>query len=200
MISGWLFSLGLQCSGVSWIFHSLYTHGSAPAVFAALLIFLLCCYLSIYIALAVYVVNRFLPAKPFAKCEFGLTAKEHMDCLYCDRCRYEAKVPGPKVSVKEEYPLRTRYASTKLMSRYLVVGVIILAALVSTVSVRRFLQIIPADLAQPAVSLTAGGQPRDVDLQRIRTMIRQKKLSGHEAEFYKKLSPATREIEEQGVD
>ncbi len=64
VISGWLFSLGLQCSGVSWIFHSLYTHGSAPAVFAALLIFLLCCYLSIYIALAVYVVNRFLPAKP----------------------------------------------------------------------------------------------------------------------------------------
>jgi len=144
--------------------------------------------------------RRFLPAKRFGRCEFGLTAKEHMDCLYCDRCRYEAKVPGPKVSVKEEYPLRTRYASTKLMSRYLVVGVIILAALVSTVSVRRFLQIIPADLAQPAVSLTAGGQPRDVDLQRIRTMIRQKKLSGHEAEFYKKLSPATREIEEQGVD
>lgn len=64
VISGWLFSLGLQCTGVSWIFHSLHTHGSAPAVFAALLIFLLCCYLSIYIALAVYTVNRFLPAKP----------------------------------------------------------------------------------------------------------------------------------------
>ncbi len=62
VFSGWLFSLGLQCSGISWIFHSLHTHGSAPAVFAALLIFLLCCYLSLYVALAVYVVNRFLPA------------------------------------------------------------------------------------------------------------------------------------------
>jgi len=63
-MSAWLFSLGLQCSGVSWIYHSLHTHGSAPGVFAALLIFLLCCYLSIYVGLAAYIVNRFLPAKP----------------------------------------------------------------------------------------------------------------------------------------
>ncbi len=60
-VSGWLFGLGLQCSGVSWIYFSLHVHGSAPAVFAILLIFLLCCYLSIYTALAVYTVNRFLP-------------------------------------------------------------------------------------------------------------------------------------------
>ena len=45
-ISGWLFGMGLQCSGISWIFHSLHTHGSAPAYFAILLIFLLSCYLS----------------------------------------------------------------------------------------------------------------------------------------------------------
>jgi apolipoprotein N-acyltransferase len=60
-ISAWLFALGLQCSGVSWIYYSLHVHGSAPVLFAALLIFLLCCYLSIYTALAVYTVKRFLP-------------------------------------------------------------------------------------------------------------------------------------------
>jgi len=60
-ISGWLFALGLQCTGVSWIYYSLHVHGSAPMLFAALLIFLLCCYLSLYTALAVYTVNRFLP-------------------------------------------------------------------------------------------------------------------------------------------
>ena len=63
-INGWMFGLGLQCTGVSWIFYSLHTHGSAPAVFAVLLIFLLCSYLSIYTALAAYTVNRFLPDKP----------------------------------------------------------------------------------------------------------------------------------------
>ena len=59
--SAWLFSLGLQCTGVGWIYHSVHTHGDAPAVFAVLLVFLLCCYLSLYVALAVYTVNRFLP-------------------------------------------------------------------------------------------------------------------------------------------
>lgn len=63
-VNAWLFSLGLQCSGVSWIYHSLHTHGSAPGYFAALLIFLLCCYLSLYVASAAYAVNRFLPEKP----------------------------------------------------------------------------------------------------------------------------------------
>ena len=59
-ISGWLFGMGLQCSGVSWIYYSLHVHGSAPAVFAILLIFLLCAYLSLYTGLAAWVVNRFL--------------------------------------------------------------------------------------------------------------------------------------------
>ncbi|MCK5396081.1 MAG: apolipoprotein N-acyltransferase, partial [Gammaproteobacteria bacterium] len=62
-ISAWLFGLGLQCSGVSWIYYSVHVHGSAPASFAILLVFLLCCYLSIYTALAVYIVNRYLPNK-----------------------------------------------------------------------------------------------------------------------------------------
>jgi len=62
-ISGWLFSLGLQCTGVSWLYYSLHVHGSAPILFAALLIFLLCCCLSLFTALAAYTVNRFLPNK-----------------------------------------------------------------------------------------------------------------------------------------
>ncbi len=63
-ISAWMFGLGLQCTGVSWIFYSVHVHGSAPVFFALLLVFLLCCYLSIYTALAVYTVNRYLPNKP----------------------------------------------------------------------------------------------------------------------------------------
>lgn len=62
-ISAWLFSLGLQGTGVSWIFHSVHTHGNAPVLFAALLIFLLCCVLSLYTALLAYSVNRYLPNK-----------------------------------------------------------------------------------------------------------------------------------------
>lgn len=66
-ISAWLYGLGLQCTGVSWIYYSLHVHGSAPVIFALLLIFLLSCYLSIYTALSAYTVNRFLPASPIMR-------------------------------------------------------------------------------------------------------------------------------------
>ncbi len=69
-ISAWLYGLGLQCTGVSWIYYSLHVHGSAPVIFAVLLIFLLSCYLSIYTALSAYTVNRFLPASQILRLMF----------------------------------------------------------------------------------------------------------------------------------
>jgi uncharacterized protein with FMN-binding domain len=125
----------------------------------------------------VAILKRYLPAKRFGKCEFGLSAKDQIDCLCCDRCRYERR--------KSTQPLMP-YTLMKLLSRYFVVVVLAVVILVSTVSVSRFLQVIPAGLEYPT-ALAAGGQPRDVDLQRIRTLIRQKKLSDQEAEFYKKV-------------
>jgi hypothetical protein len=63
-----------------------------------------------------------------------------------------------------------------------------MAIFVSAISVRRFLQVIPTGFEQVGVYVpTGGGQPRNVDMQRIRTMIRQKKLSDKEAEFYRKV-------------
>jgi hypothetical protein len=126
---------------------------------------------------SVIVLKRFLPAKRFGRCEFGLTAKDQMDCLYCDRCRYEV----PKgISAQELKSIRA-FVPRAFMTYVLIVGIF-----VSAVSVNRFLQVIPAGISQPVVSASGTGQPRDVDLQRIRTMIQQGKLSDKEAEFYKK--------------
>jgi predicted membrane-bound spermidine synthase/Na+-translocating ferredoxin:NAD+ oxidoreductase RnfG subunit len=130
----------------------------------------------------VVILKRYVPAKKFGKCEFGLTVKDQMDCLYCDRCRYQVKS-----AAKKELPPRPRHTPAGLQSRYFVVGVLVLAVLVSTVSVRKFLQVIPSGFDQPAVTQSAGGEPRDVDLQRIRNMIRQNRLSDREADFYKKV-------------
>jgi hypothetical protein len=120
--------------------------------------------------------------KKFGMCEFGLTGKDQMDCIYCDRCRYQAKA-----AVKKEHLPRPHHAPAKAVSRYFVVGVLITAILISTVSVSRFSKVIGADIGKSAGTQSAGGEPRDVDLQRIRTMIEQNRLSGHEAEFYKKV-------------
>jgi len=156
----------------------------------------------------IVLLRRFLPAKRFAKCEFGLTARDHTDCIYCDRCRYRRQKPvlsevegteDGRQNVVAQYEIRkTQYINpTGLFSRYwirqahhkFVAAVLIIATFVSAVSINRFLQVIPAGLSQPAVSVSSGGQPRDVDLQRVRTMIEQKRLSDREAEFYKSLEP-----------
>ena len=130
----------------------------------------------------VAILKRYLPVKKFGNCEFGLTSKDQMDCIYCDRCRYHAKTV-----VKKEHLPHPHHAPARAVSRYFVVGVLLAAVLVSTVSVSRFLQVIPAGIGQSAGTQSAGGEPRDVDLQRIRKMIEQNRLSDREAEFYKKV-------------
>ncbi len=130
----------------------------------------------------VVILKRYVPAKRFGKCEFGLTARDHLDCIYCDRCRYQRKA-----AAKKELRLHPDYAPAPLLSRYFVVGVLVVGLLVSTASVSRFLQVVPVGGDYSATFVSSGGQPRDVDLQRIRTLIKQKKLSDHEAEFYKKV-------------
>ncbi|NIP26160.1 MAG: 4Fe-4S binding protein [Phycisphaerae bacterium] len=141
------------------------------------------CFVGAFLSLfnKVVILKRYVPAKKFGMCEFGLTGKDQMDCIYCDRCRYQVKA-----TVKNEHLPRPHHASTKAMSRYFVVGVLITALLISTVSVNRFSKVIGADIGKSAGTQSAGGEPRDVDLQRIRTMIEQNRLSDHEAEFYKK--------------
>jgi hypothetical protein len=36
--------------------------------------------------------GRFLPAKKFGRCEFGLGGRDHLDCIHCDRCRYDSRL------------------------------------------------------------------------------------------------------------
>jgi predicted membrane-bound spermidine synthase/polyferredoxin/Na+-translocating ferredoxin:NAD+ oxidoreductase RnfG subunit len=130
----------------------------------------------------IVILKRYIPAKKFGLCEFGLTGKDQMDCIYCDRCRYQAKS-----ALKKERSRRPHHAESTQHSRCFIAAVLVLAILVSTVSVDRFLQVMPASFGQSAKTQPAGGEPRDVDLQRIRTMIRQNRLSDREAEFYKKI-------------
>lgn len=120
---------------------------------------------------AVALLKRYLPAKKYGRCPFGLTGRDNADCIQCDKCRFEEfdrTGTPPRESAK-----------------VFVVCVLVVALLTSAVSVGRFLEVIPAGAEGTALS-ASGGQPRDVDLQRVRTMIREKRLSDREADFYKK--------------
>ena len=137
-------------------------------------------FLSLFNKVSVF--KRFLPAKKFGRCEFGLTGRDQLDCIYCDKCRYQARP-----STRPARLLRTDDAQLGPLSRYLVVGVLAAAVLVSASCLDRFLQVMPAAEDYPSAFIGAAGQPRDVDMKRLRTLIEQKKLSDREAEFYKKL-------------
>lgn len=119
------------------------------------------------------VLKRFLPAKKFGKCEFGLTPADKMDCLYCDKCRYEK---AKTVITREQKTAGVFLAC-----------VLVVAIFISAVSVNRYLQVARTAFGQPVVTVSSGGQPRDVDLRKIRQMIRQKKLSDEESQFYEKV-------------
>jgi hypothetical protein len=118
------------------------------------------------------ILKRYLPARKFGRCPFGLTGRDNMDCIQCDKCRFETFDRAATQDRKN--------------ARVFLACVLIVAIFTSAVSVGRFLEVVPA--GDDTISVSAsGGQPRDVDMQRVRTLIREKKLSDKEAEFYKKV-------------
>jgi predicted membrane-bound spermidine synthase/Na+-translocating ferredoxin:NAD+ oxidoreductase RnfG subunit len=128
----------------------------------------------------VRLLRRLVPAKWFGRCEFGLTASDHLDCLYCDRCRHTRLRTA-------DFGLRIKEGTRRpagLAGRPLVLGVVVAGLFVAGVSVSRFREVMPLVLEEPAPTLSAGGQPRDVDVQKIRTLIQQGQLSDRKAEYY----------------
>ncbi|MFB0554703.1 MAG: 4Fe-4S binding protein [Phycisphaerae bacterium] len=139
----------------------------------------------------VAILKRYLPAKRFGRCEFGLTTKDKMDCIHCDRCRYSKQGSASRAKTKPSkvvLPIEPKTAPGKgLFGAGLVPYVLAVAIFVSAVSVGRFLQVVPTGRDYYIALAPSGGQPRDVDMQRIRNLIEQKRLSDREAEFYKKV-------------
>jgi hypothetical protein len=125
----------------------------------------------------VALLRRWLPARWFARCEFGLTVQERSECICCDRCRYPA--PGD---------LQARRVDTRSSApAYLWPVVVVVAALMAVVSIRDFRRAMPTMLDNATAAAGVAGQPRDVDLPRLRTLIEQGRLSDKEAQHYRKL-------------
>ncbi|NQV32104.1 MAG: 4Fe-4S binding protein, partial [Phycisphaeraceae bacterium] len=66
--------------------------------------------------------QRLLPAKKYGRCEFGLTGRDHLDCIYCDRCNIQnALIPEQKEALTKEKP--------NLASRFFLIWLLITASL-----------------------------------------------------------------------
>ena len=66
--------------------------------------------------------QHLLPAKKYGRCEFGLTGRDHLDCIYCDRCRYENPlIPERRHAITQDKP--------GLVSRIFLIWLLITASL-----------------------------------------------------------------------
>jgi hypothetical protein len=119
----------------------------------------------------VAILSRWLPAKHYANCVYGLSFNDKLDCIYCDKCRFERKSVAAKLSVS-------------FGSRYLLPVVLVIAIWISAWSVQSLVRELPATTAVAATP--SAGQQRNVDMQQVKKMIREGKLSDREADFYKK--------------
>jgi len=140
-------------------------------------------FLSLFNGIAL--LQSFLPAKRYGRCRFGVTGKTQLDCIYCDKCRYEWKTQPTKTAtaVPKTFSPGRRLETP---SRYFLVPVMLAAILISAFSISSALQTVTTQMALTSTPGSAG-RVRDVDLEKIRNLIRRKRLSDHEAEYYKKL-------------
>jgi spermidine synthase len=116
----------------------------------------------------VRLLRRWMPAKWFGKCEFGLTASDHLDCIYCDRCRRSAAQDTPLAK-----------------GRPLVLAAAMCGLFVASISLSQFRRVMPSILEEPVPATATAGQPRDVDVRQIQTLIDQHQLSDKKAEYYR---------------
>ena len=127
----------------------------------------------------VRLLRRWMPRQRLGKCEFGLTAGDRLDCIYCDRCRHRAPgvVPAPAKQARTPH--------LAVLTRPFVVTVIVFGLLVGGVSLSRFRRVMPVVMEDTAAATGVAGQSRDVDVQRIRALIEQGRLSDKEALYYR---------------
>jgi hypothetical protein len=107
----------------------------------------------------------------------GLTVKDNMDYIYCDRCRYY---------LKSSLPLFKSQHTPAPVARVLSILVLISAIFVSFAYIDKFIDTLPSSAQLTPAQTSSAGQPRDVDLPKIRSMIKEKNLSDHPADFYEK--------------
>jgi spermidine synthase len=132
----------------------------------------------------VTLLRRWRPDYKYGRCEFGLTGRDHQDCLACDRCRFgpdNAAVPLPEGKTRPQ-------ASGQ--GRVLTGLVLLVLALWLAPTLRPLFQPVTTRVARSLQRTGANGQPRTVDMARLGELIRTKRLSDQEARFYRIVAEA----------
>ncbi len=141
--------------------------------------------------------KRLLPNKFFGRCGFGVCGRRQFDCISCDRCR-----PGFGEFPEILSPVET--GRRKSIELYIKLPIYVLGFCIAAAMARASASALGdrtgKDLAAGMPSLETAGQAaaeaaadappapsiREFDSGKVKELIKGKKLSGREADFYKK--------------
>jgi hypothetical protein len=130
----------------------------------------------------VALLGRFLPAKRYGCCEFGLTGADHLDCILCDRCRYGPQAAIPTPAIRED-PRSIGVWSWVVVAVTAVIAIWMMGGVLRSVPNPS-----PQDTTAPRqVQQQTDVQPVDADTARIKALIEQGRLSDKEAMYYEKV-------------
>jgi hypothetical protein len=122
--------------------------------------------------------RRVAPARMPGRCDLGVGAQDEMDCLCCDRCRDGRKQRATAFTTSVNRPPNWVLVVVAAAMAIAVVGLSVTGPAPAT----------PARAAATAAQAVSG-QPRDVDLDKVRKMVREGMLSEHPADFAKPVTP-----------
>ena len=122
--------------------------------------------------------RRIVPGRLPGRCDLGVGTQDELDCICCNRCR-----DG------RQHPAKAGETSLNRLPDW--TFVVVAAAMALAVVGVSLTGWAPATSARaPAAMVQAvSGQPRDVDLEKVRKMVRGGLLSDHPADFTTPLTP-----------
>jgi len=127
--------------------------------------------------------RRFLPRVQPSRCPYGVRNRAEMDCLQCDRCRMPHSLPVPRND--RSHPIADGMLLAAALTGALLVFLPSLGRLQPPTSIPASAEPAPqGTVIRAGISSALRGHARQVDLRRLRNMIRDGRLSDHEAKFY----------------
>jgi hypothetical protein len=124
--------------------------------------------------------RRWRPDYRYGRCEFGLTGRDELDCLACDRCRFGPAGPLP-------VPAEKASRRQRIQGRVLALLVVLVAVLWLRPVVQPLIQPVAATVGQSLQNGDAVGRPRTVDMIQLQERIQTGRLSDREALYYRVL-------------
>ncbi|MFA7173522.1 MAG: 4Fe-4S binding protein [Kiritimatiellia bacterium] len=126
--------------------------------------------------------RQWIPNVPFARCDYGVIHRDELDCICCDRCRYQQSKSTQDNN--RESSKSGKNLSARCSFREIILLISVIAAAVLWLSQLRYTREKRGILTYASRVLPTTGKVRNADMELIHRKIRRGQLSDREALYY----------------